>query len=55
MGSVGAHEWLGAMYDYGAGTKPDRRKAFQHYMIAAKQADANSEYHIGIFMAWAGE
>ena len=37
------------MYDYGLGTKPNRRRAFEHYLTAAKAGDANSEYHVGIF------
>jgi TPR repeat protein len=49
LGNVDAHEWLGALYDYGLGTKTNRRRAFEHYLVAAKAANPNSEYHIGIF------
>jgi uncharacterized protein len=40
---------LGAAYDCGLGTKPNRRRAFQCYLRAAKKAESNSEYHVGIF------
>jgi TPR repeat protein len=49
LGQVGAHEWLGAAYDYGLGTRPNRRLAFEHYLIAAQARNPNSEYHVGIF------
>jgi TPR repeat protein len=51
---VGAHEWLGAVYDYGLGTRPNRRLAFQHYLTAAKAGNPNSEYHVGIFYFYFG-
>lgn len=38
LGCVKAHEWLGYVYDYGYGTRPNRRLAFRHYMTAAEPA-----------------
>src|SRR5882724_1600470 len=49
LNHAGAHEWLGAVYDYGLGTRPNRPLAFEHYLRAAKQGSPNSEYHVGIF------
>jgi TPR repeat protein len=49
LGHPGAHEWLGAVYDYGLGVRPNRRLAFQHYKIAADSGRPNAEYHVGIF------
>lgn len=49
MGCIRAHEWLGYVYDYGYGTRPNRRHAFKHYMTAAKAGNANAEYHVGVF------
>lgn len=49
LGETPAHEWLGAMYDYGLGVRKDGRLAFKHYRIAAEARLPNSEYHIGIF------
>ncbi len=51
LGSIKAHEWLGAVYDYGLGTRANRRKAFEHYLIAANAGNANAQYHIGIFLS----
>lgn len=48
-GHTGAHEWLGAVYDYGLGTKANRRLAFKHYKIAADSGRPNAEYHVGVF------
>jgi len=49
LGSVDANEWLGAAYDYGLGTRPNRRRALEHYKIAADEGSPNSEYHVGVF------
>jgi TPR repeat protein len=49
MGEALAHEWLGAMYDYGLGVRKNGRLAFKHYRIAAEGRQPNSEYHLGIF------
>src|SRR5271169_266658 len=49
LGCVEAHEWLGYVYDYGYGTRRNRRLAFKHYMTAAKAGNANAEYHVGVF------
>jgi hypothetical protein len=49
LGHTGAHEWLGAMYDYGLGTRPNRRVALAHYKIAADARRPNAEYHVGVF------
>ena len=49
LGHAGAHEWLGYVYDYGMGTRPNRRHAPEHYKIAAYAGRANAEYHVGIF------
>src|ERR1700676_853415 len=49
LGCVRAHEWLGYVYDYGYGTRPNRRLAFKHYSIAAEAGNANAEYHVGVF------
>lgn len=49
MSCIEAHEWLGYVYDYGYGTRPNRRLAFKHYMIAAEAGKGNAEYHIGVF------
>ncbi len=49
LGHVGARVWLGAAYDYGLGTKRDRRLALKHYRIAANAGDANAQYHVGVF------
>jgi len=48
-GYIRAHEWLGYVYDYGYGTRPNRRLAFKHYLIAAKAGNVNAEYHVGVF------
>ncbi len=49
IGFVMAHEWLGAIYDYGLGVKSNQKKSFYHYMIGAKADNANCQYHVGIF------
>lgn len=49
LGQVGAHEWLGAIYDYGLGTRKNGRLAFKHYRIAAEARQPNAEYHVGVF------
>jgi len=49
LSHVGAHEWLGAVYDYGLGTRRSRRRSFEHYLIAANAGNSNAEYHIGVF------
>jgi TPR repeat protein len=49
MGYIKAHEWLGAMYDYGLGTRPNRRLSLRHYRIAADAGSPNGEYHVGVF------
>ena len=49
LGCVGAHEWLGYVYDYGFGTRPNRRLSMKHYMTAAEAGNANAEYHVGVF------
>ena len=46
---IRAHEWLGYVYDYGYGTRPNRHLAFEHCLIAAKAGNANAEYHVGVF------
>lgn len=48
LGCVDAHEWLGAMYDYGLGTRRSRRRSFEHYLVAANAGNPNAEYHIGV-------
>jgi TPR repeat protein len=37
------------VYDYGLGTRPNRRLAFTHYKIAADARRPNAEYHVGVF------
>lgn len=37
------------MYDYGLGTRPNRRRAFEHYLKAAEAGNPNSEYQVGIY------
>ena len=49
LNHMGAHEWLGAAYDYGLGTRRSRRRSFEHYLIAARAGNPNAEYHIGVF------
>ncbi len=49
LGQVGAHEWLGAIYDYGLGTRKNGRLALKHYRIAAEARQPNAEYHVGVF------
>jgi hypothetical protein len=49
LNHIGAYGWLGAAFDYGLGTRANRRRAFQCYLRAAKEAEPNSEYHVGIF------
>src|SRR5579871_3100120 len=49
LGHVGAHVWLGAAYDYGLGTRTNRRQAFKCYKFAADAGDPNAQYHIGVF------
>ena len=49
QGEILAHEWLGAMYDYGLGVRKNGRLAFKHYWIAAEARQPNSEYHVGVF------
>jgi len=49
LGLADAHEWLGAVYDYGLGTRPNRRRALEHYRIAADAGNPNAEYHVGVF------
>src|SRR5260370_20074781 len=49
-GNSDAHEWLGAAYDYGLGTRPNRRRAFEHYQQAAGPRNPNAEYHVAIFL-----
>lgn len=49
LGNVGAHAWLGAVYEYGLGTRPNRRLAFKHYSFAAAAGNPNAEYHVAVF------
>ena len=49
QGHAKAHSWLGALYYYGLGTRPNRPKSLAHYRIAAKAGEPNAEYHVGIF------
>src|SRR5213082_2975192 len=49
MDHMEAHEWLGAAYDYGIGTKPNLKSAFRHYFAATRSGSANADYHIGVF------
>src|SRR5215472_9178274 len=49
LGHIGAHAWLGVLYDYGLGVRPNRRRALEHYMVAAQAGDADGEYHVGVF------
>lgn len=49
LGEVQAHEWLGAIYDYGLGVRKNGRLALKHYRIAAAARAPNSEYHVGVF------
>ena len=44
-----ARSWRGAVYDYGLGTRPNRRLAFENYLQAAKAGDTNGEYHVSVF------
>src|SRR5580700_4341745 len=44
-----AHEWLGAAYGYGLGTRPNRRLAFARYRRVAGPRNPNAEHHVGIF------
>lgn len=41
-GSVEAHVWPAAAYDYGLGTRPNRRLALRHYQIAANSSNATA-------------
>lgn len=49
LGYPRAHEGLGFVYDYGLGTRPNRRLAFEHYKAAAAARIPNAEYHVGVF------
>ncbi len=49
LGLVAAHEWLGAMYDYGLGTRRNRKLSLKHYLIAALAGLSNGEYHVRVF------
>src|ERR1700734_2211942 len=49
LGHVEAQAWPGAVYDYGLGTKQNRRVALKHYQIAADAGNANAQYHVGVF------
>src|ERR1700687_903480 len=49
LGQMTAHEWLGAMYDYGLGVRKNGRLAFKHYRTAATAGHPNAEYHVGVF------
>jgi TPR repeat protein len=49
LNHIGAYGWLGAAFDYGLGTRANRRRAFQCYLRAAKEGEPNSEYHVGVF------
>ena len=49
LGEIFAHEWLGAIYDYGLGVRRNGQLAFKHYRIAAEAGQPNSEYHVGVF------
>jgi len=51
---IGAYGWLAAAFDHGLGTRANRPGAFQYYLRAAKEGEANSEYHVGIFYIAAG-
>src|SRR5271166_5848129 len=49
FGYVDANIWLGFAYDYGLGTRQNRRVALKHYQTAAEAGDANAQYHVGVF------
>jgi TPR repeat protein len=47
QGHVGAHEWLGGVYDYGLGTRRNRRLALKHYKTAADAGSPKVEHNVG--------
>jgi TPR repeat protein len=48
LGLPEAHEWLGFVYQFGLGTRSNRRLAFKHYLEAADERHNSAEYQVGL-------